>query len=366
MPQLKGQPGSSGMNPPGGVSTINLSNWSEPPPSRRNMNPPTNNIDSDHNSADSRPSAGLCESNNDRSIHRNQQVYNFAEENDAGLKRRPGYDEKRREMYGSGIFGESCDPSEIGDTGYGGIPTEKTPGGEGQESKWRPTSDAKAKELNGSNIFGHSSYDYLPPAGRSSIQSPREHQFPRRGWTNNDYNNSPRGESQGSHYDPDDQLESAKRRSDLESAKQREINVMNEIHNDLTGSGRLNFSSAKARELAGDNIFGPPPTDAGKLPAHLREPAGKKTQLAFKHQEENPDLFAQRKHEMKSAELSGNIFYGRSNPSDEMLPQHHQRSVAKVREMSGSDIFSDDKPRARSTVGGIRKPPGGGSTIMLS
>lgn len=133
MPQLKGQPGSSGMNPPGGVSTINLSNWSEPPPSRRNMNPPTNNIDSDHNSADSRPSAGLCESNNDRSIHRNQQVYNFAEENDAGLKRRPGYDEKRREMYGSGIFGESCDPSEIGDTGYGGIPTEKTPGGEGQE-----------------------------------------------------------------------------------------------------------------------------------------------------------------------------------------------------------------------------------------
>lgn len=35
-------------------------------------------------------------------------------------------------MYGSGIFGESCDPSEIGDTGYGGIPTEKTPGGEGQ------------------------------------------------------------------------------------------------------------------------------------------------------------------------------------------------------------------------------------------
>lgn len=42
-----------------------------------------------------------------------------------------GYDEKRREMYGSGIFGEFCDLFEIGDIGYGGIFIEKMFGGEG-------------------------------------------------------------------------------------------------------------------------------------------------------------------------------------------------------------------------------------------
>ena len=81
--------------------------------------------------------------------------------------------------------------------------------------------------------------------------------------------------------------------------------------------------------------------------------------------EENPDPYGQKKHEMKSAELSGNIFRGGSNAGEE-TPLYHQRSVAKVREMSGSDIFSNDQPKPRNTVGGIRKPPGGGSSIMLA
>lgn len=86
----------------------------------------------------------------------------------------------------------------------------------------------------------------------------------------------------------------------------------------------------------------------------------------YNNHDENPDPYGQKKHEMKSAELSGNnIFHAASNSGDE-TPQHHQRSVAKVREMSGSDIFSNDQPKVRNTVGGIRKPPGGGSTIMLA
>jgi hypothetical protein len=98
------------------------------------------------------------------------------------------------------------------------------------------------------------------------------------------------------------------------------------------------------------------------IPNWLFQPAGKRSQLMLNNMhDENPDPYGQKKHEMKSAELSGNnIFHG-----DE-TPQHHQRSVQKVREMSGSDIFSNDQPKARNTVGGIRKPPGGGSTIMLA
>ena len=48
------------------------------------------------------------------------------------------------------------------------------------------------------------------------------------------------------------------------------------------------------------------------------------------------------------------------------MPQYQQRSSAKMREMSGSDIFSNDQPKARNSVGGVRKPPGGVSTIMLA
>ncbi|KAE8700009.1 putative Nitric oxide synthase-interacting protein [Hibiscus syriacus] len=40
-------------------------------------------------------------------------------------------------------------------------------------------------------------------------------------------------------------------------------------------------------------------------------------------------------------------------------------SQAKLREMSGNDIFSDGKAESRSFYGGSRKPPGGESSISL-
>ncbi|KAG0574308.1 hypothetical protein KC19_VG252900 [Ceratodon purpureus] len=319
MPQLEGQPGSRGMNPPGGISTINLSNWSDPTPpsaSRRNIQANDDSFSQSGNEdTGSRPSAGLCESNNSRGIARIHQQgpggnstisfgsQSTAAENEALQKKRPGYDEKRKEMYGSGIFNEtsgSCD----GDAGYGG-------------------------------------FDKAPAAGENQSSrgaSPRSYG----GEDRSDY--TPAG-----HFD---------------GAKHRELSSSNENLNDLTG--RLSFSDAKAREMAGDNIFGPCPSDSAKAAAHNREPAGKRSQLTLNNilHEENPDPYGQKKHEMKSAELSGNnIFH--DNASAE-TPLYHQRSVAKVREMSGSDIFSNDQPKARNTVGGIRKPPGGGSTILLA
>lgn len=40
-------------------------------------------------------------------------------------------------------------------------------------------------------------------------------------------------------------------------------------------------------------------------------------------------------------------------------------SSAKLREMSGSDIFADGKAASRDYRGGVRKPPGGESSIAL-
>jgi hypothetical protein len=91
-------------------------------------------------------------------------------------------------------------------------------------------------------------------------------------------------------------------------------------------------------------------------------------------------LIARKLHDNKVAELSG---HGIFIDSDHQLGPahhhhrklmasdskssllHHQLSKAKLKEISGSDIFSDDKPAARDLIGGIRKPPGGGSTISL-
>ena len=71
---------------------------------------------------------------------------------------------------------------------------------------------------------------------------------------------------------------------------------------------------------------------------------------------------AKKIHNQKFNELSGNdIFKGDAPPSSAEKPL----SVAKLREMSGSDIFSDGKVESRDYLGGVRKPPGGESSIAL-
>jgi hypothetical protein len=79
MPQLEGQPGSRGMNPPGGISTINLYNWSEPTPtSRRNNQSNDDNVSQRANeNTPSRPSAGMSPwTNPNGGITRMHQVCN--------------------------------------------------------------------------------------------------------------------------------------------------------------------------------------------------------------------------------------------------------------------------------------------------
>jgi hypothetical protein len=65
----------------------------------------------------------------------------------------------------------------------------------------------------------------------------------------------------------------------------------------------------------------------------------------------------------KFSDLTGNgIFKG-----DEAAPGTAEKhlSNAKLKEMTGSDIFADGKAPSRDYLGGIRKPPGGESSIAL-
>lgn len=77
---------------------------------------------------------------------------------------------------------------------------------------------------------------------------------------------------------------------------------------------------------------------------------------------DEPMKTAKKIYNKKFSELSGNdIFQGDADPSgaDKSL------SVAKLREISGNDIFADGKVEARDYLGGVRKPPGGESSIAL-
>lgn len=78
---------------------------------------------------------------------------------------------------------------------------------------------------------------------------------------------------------------------------------------------------------------------------------------------EEPVVKTSRKiHDQKFAELTGNdIFKG------DVIPGSAEKSLsrAKLKEMSGNDIFSDGKVESRDYLGGVRKPPGGESSISL-
>ena len=63
----------------------------------------------------------------------------------------------------------------------------------------------------------------------------------------------------------------------------------------------------------------------------------------------------------KFTDLAGNIFKGDETPG---AAEKHL-STAKLKEMTGSDIFADGKAPSRDYLGGIRKPPGGESSIAL-
>ncbi|CAN4097092.1 unnamed protein product [Withania somnifera] len=166
-----------------------------------------------------------------------------------------------------------------------------------------------------------------------------------------------------------------------EMEKQHELSGNQE--NKIGSKVKKKLSDAKSKELSGSGIFGPPievpprsltaaRSMEPKESKDMDEPAPRTVRTSVKVS--NPSggqssiLFGgepvvkpvKKIHKHKVAELTGNgIFKGDPVSSEKSL------SSSKLREMSGSGIFSDGKAESRVCYGGIRKPPGGESSIRL-
>ncbi|CAK9186434.1 unnamed protein product [Ilex paraguariensis] len=167
-----------------------------------------------------------------------------------------------------------------------------------------------------------------------------------------------------------------------EVAKQRELSGT--LESEAEAKMKKLPSDAKCKELSGHDIFAPPPEiqprplaaralalresiTIGEPAPHtvhtsvkVSHPAGGQSNDMFS--EEPVIKTAKKIPNQKFTELSGNnIFKGDAPPSSAEKPL----SSAKLREMSGSNIFADGKVESRDYLGGVRKPPGGESSIAL-
>ncbi|CAN6542226.1 unnamed protein product [Malus baccata var. baccata] len=236
----------------------------------------------------------------------------------------------------------------------------------------KPCSGYKLKEITGNGIFAAGSgKDAAPESNNASNKTGLRI-----------YQQALNGVSQIS-FSVDEHVTPKKPVTVPEVAKQRELSGTLQSNSDL--KSKKSGSNAKSKELTGNDIFGPPPEvvprslaaahtlqtretrDIGEpAPRNLRtsvkvsNPAGGQSNIMFS--EEPVSKTSRKIHNQKFAELTGNdIFKGDVAPGSTEKPL----STAKLREMNGSNIFADGKASSRDYLGGVRKPPGGESSIAL-
>ncbi|XP_057970551.1 uncharacterized protein LOC131159555 [Malania oleifera] len=240
--------------------------------------------------------------------------------------------------------------------------------------KRKPCSGYKLKEMTGSHIFAADGED-------GAVESGAANSNPSNRTSVRVYQQTLNGISQIS-FSAEESVSPRKPTSLPEVAKQRELSGTLESESDTK---KKQISDAKSKELSGHDIFGPPPEipprslaaarslesresrDIGEpAPRNVRtsvkvsNPAGGQSNILFG--EEGVTKTAKKIHDQKFAELTGNdIFKGDVPPTS----AEKSLSVAKLKEMSGSDIFADGKAESRDYLGGVRKPPGGPSSIAL-
>ncbi|XP_051118373.1 uncharacterized protein LOC127242738 isoform X2 [Andrographis paniculata] len=155
-----------------------------------------------------------------------------------------------------------------------------------------------------------------------------------------------------------------------EVAKQRELSGT--LESESEARLRKQISDAKNKELSGHDIFALPPEiqprpfaaralalresiSIGESPASHNGDGATGEESVMKTAKKIPN--------QKFSELSGNNIFkedgGAAASAEKPL------SSAKLREMSGSNIFADGKVESRDYLGGVRKPPGGESSIAL-
>ncbi|CAN1331619.1 hypothetical protein LINPERPRIM_LOCUS35411 [Linum perenne] len=217
-------------------------------------------------------------------------------------------------------------------------------------NKRKPCSGYKMKEMTGSGIFsaaneedeeGESGNGNLTPNARTGIRM-----YQQQAVSGISHISFGEGES----------VSPKKPASLPEVAKQRELSGTSETEAEAEARLKKQLSDAKCKELSGHDIFAPPPEILPR-PTAVRA-------LALKESIElgEPALRGDKIYEKKFSELSGNnIFKGDVPASSAEKPI----SNAKLREISGNNIFADGKAEHRDYLGGVRKPPGGESSIAL-
>ncbi|KAK4343626.1 hypothetical protein RND71_036720 [Anisodus tanguticus] len=230
-------------------------------------------------------------------------------------------------------------------------------------NKRKPCSGYKLREISGSNIFSDHGEDGTSESVRIIQQAAN-------------------GISQIS-FSTEENISPKKATTLTEVAKQRELSGNLESESDSKVKKQL--SDAKTKELSGNDIFGPPEEvplrslaaarsseskenkDMGepaprtvRTSVRVSNPAGGQSSILFG---DEPVVKTTKKiHNQKFAELTGNdIFKGDIPPGS----AEKTLSSAKLKEMSGNDIFSDGKIESRDHFSGVRKPPGGESSIRL-
>ncbi|KAE9609038.1 hypothetical protein Lal_00020658 [Lupinus albus] len=229
-------------------------------------------------------------------------------------------------------------------------------------NKRKPCSEYKMKEITGSGIFVPNGEDETLEAGSANPGSNKTGLRM--------YQQAIAGISHIS-FGEEESVSPKKPTTISEVAKQRELSGTLESEDSKL---KKLLSDAKCKELSGHDIFAPPPEiKPNPVTPRILELKGSidigvPTQLHA--DEEQGDLkstgeplkTAKKIYNQKYAELSGNnIFKGDAAPSS----SEKSLSGAKLREMSGSNIFADGKVESRDYLGGVRKPPGGESSIAL-
>ncbi|KAM0833896.1 hypothetical protein ACQ4PT_063959 [Festuca glaucescens] len=167
----------------------------------------------------------------------------------------------------------------------------------------------------------------------------------------------------------DESVSPKKPTSIAEVAKQRELSgtLLSEDDSKL----KKQLSNAKTKELSGHDIFAPPedPRPRNSENGSTSQTPGKNAQVSsFKFGEDDTDSVVKTAKKIptkKFNDLTGNDIFKGDPPEAAPGTADKQLSDAKLREMSGSNIFADGKAPSRDFLGGIRKPPGGESSIAL-
>ncbi|CAI0420290.1 unnamed protein product, partial [Linum tenue] len=230
-------------------------------------------------------------------------------------------------------------------------------------SSTKPCSGYKLKEMTGSRIFGAegtaddaSETNPANPNGRTTVRIVQQ---------------AANGISQIS-FSTEETVSPKKPNSIAEVAKQRELSGT--LQTDSDSKNKKQISNAKIKEISGHDIFAPPQEPAPRSVHVARslesrenskdsgEPAPRSIRTSVKVSNDSVVKTAKKIHNQKFQELTGNnIFKGDVPPGS----AEKTLSTAKLREISGNNIFADGKSESRDYFGGVRKPPGGESSISL-